>query len=86
MLTNLSPANAGAASGAPSTVQHVGNAFGVAITCVIFYGTIKRGLPHAYELSLAELAAISLAGAACSGSSRAQPNHDHCPAGTPGRI
>jgi dihydrofolate reductase len=26
----------------------------------------KRGLPHAYELSLAELAAISLAGAACS--------------------
>jgi MFS family permease len=66
VLANLTPASAGAASGALATMQQVGNALGVAITGVIFYGTIKHGLPHAFELSLAELAAVSVAVAACS--------------------
>jgi EmrB/QacA subfamily drug resistance transporter len=66
VLANLTPASAGAASGALTTMQQIGNALGVAITGVIFYGTIKHGLPHAFELSLAELAAVSLAVAACS--------------------
>jgi MFS family permease len=65
VLTNLTPANAGAASGALTTMQQIGNALGVAITGVIFYGTIKHGLPHAFELSLVELAAVSLVVAAC---------------------
>jgi EmrB/QacA subfamily drug resistance transporter len=65
VLTNLTPANAGAASGALTTMQQIGNALGVAITSVIFYGTIKHGLPHAFELSLVELAAVSLVVAAC---------------------
>jgi MFS family permease len=56
----------GMALGALSTMQQVGNALGVAITGVIFYGAIKHSLPHAFELSLAELAAVSLAVAACS--------------------
>jgi EmrB/QacA subfamily drug resistance transporter len=66
VLANLTPASAGAASGALATMQQIGNALGVAVTGVIFYGTIKHGLPHAFELSLAELAAVSVAVAACS--------------------
>jgi predicted MFS family arabinose efflux permease len=72
VLANLTPANAGAASGALSTVQQIGNALGVAVTGVIFYGTIEHGLPHAFELSLAELAAVSFVVAACS---RLLPRH-----------
>jgi EmrB/QacA subfamily drug resistance transporter len=66
VLATLAPASAGAASGALTTMQQIGNALGVAITGVIFYGAIKHGLPHAFELSLVELAAVSLAVAACS--------------------
>jgi EmrB/QacA subfamily drug resistance transporter len=66
VLANLAPERAGAASGALSTMQQVGNALGVAITGVIFYGTITHGLPRAFELSLAELAAVSIAVAASS--------------------
>jgi EmrB/QacA subfamily drug resistance transporter len=60
VLASLTPASAGAASGALTTMQQIGNALGVAITGVIFYGTLKHGLPHAFELSLAELAAVSI--------------------------
>jgi EmrB/QacA subfamily drug resistance transporter len=66
VLANLTPASAGAASGALATMQQIGNALGVAVTGVIFYGTLKHGLPHAFELSLAELAAVSIVVAACS--------------------
>jgi EmrB/QacA subfamily drug resistance transporter len=66
VLATLAPERAGAASGVLSTMQQVGNALGVAITGVIFYGATKHGLPHAFELSLAELAAVSAAVAACS--------------------
>jgi MFS family permease len=66
VLANITAASAGAASGALSTMQQVGNALGVAITGIIFYGTLGHGLPHAFELSLAGLAVISVAVAACS--------------------
>jgi EmrB/QacA subfamily drug resistance transporter len=66
VLENLAPERAGAASGALSTMQQVGNALGVAITGVIFYGAVKHGLSHAFEISLVELAAVSVAVAACS--------------------
>ena len=66
VLVNLTSASAGAASGALSTMQQIGNALGGAVTGVIFYGTIKHGLAHAFQLSLVELAAVGVAVAACS--------------------
>jgi EmrB/QacA subfamily drug resistance transporter len=66
VLANLNPVNAGAASGALSTMQQVGNALGVAVTGVIFYGAIAHGVAHAFVLSLVELCAVSVAVAACS--------------------
>jgi MFS family permease len=61
VLGNLSPQNAGSASGALSTMQQVGNALGVAVTGVIFFGAVHAGFPHAFEISLGELAVVSLA-------------------------
>jgi predicted MFS family arabinose efflux permease len=63
ILATLDPARAGAASGMLSTMQNVGNALGVAITGVIFFGALHGGYAHAFELAVAELAAL-LAGVA----------------------
>jgi EmrB/QacA subfamily drug resistance transporter len=52
---------AGAASGALSTVQQVGNALGVALTGVVFYATLHAGFAHAFAWSVAELAGLLLA-------------------------
>ena len=52
----LEPEHAGAASGALATMQQVGNALGVAVTGVIFFGALDRGFGHAFELSLIQLA------------------------------
>jgi hypothetical protein len=57
-LRSLDPARAGAASGMPSTMQNVGNALGVAITGVIFFGSLSRGYAHAFALSVGELALL----------------------------
>jgi EmrB/QacA subfamily drug resistance transporter len=57
-LAPLRQEGAGAASGALSTVQQVGNALGVAITGVIFFGALKGGFAHAFELSAAQLAGL----------------------------
>jgi EmrB/QacA subfamily drug resistance transporter len=64
VLSALDPQQAGAASGALSTVQQVGNTIGVAVTGVIFFGALDRGFAPAFELSLAQLAAVCLAVAA----------------------
>jgi MFS family permease len=56
ILQSLEPERAGAASGALTTMQNVGNALGVAITGVIFFGAVHSGYAHAFELSVAELA------------------------------
>jgi hypothetical protein len=37
-------------------MQNVGNALGVAVTGVIFFGALRGGYAHAFELSVAELA------------------------------
>ena len=58
VLASVPPEHAGAASGALSTMQQVGNAVGVAITGIIFFGAAKHGVPHAFELSLVQLAAV----------------------------
>jgi EmrB/QacA subfamily drug resistance transporter len=58
ILTTLDPEQAGAASGMLSTMQNVGNALGVAVTGVIFFGALHGGYAHAFELSVAELAVL----------------------------
>jgi MFS family permease len=55
---------AGSVSGALSTAQQVGNAIGVAVTGVIFYGLISRGYAVAFRWSLAEMTGLLLAMAA----------------------
>jgi EmrB/QacA subfamily drug resistance transporter len=61
VLASLEPDRAGAASGALSTTQQVGNTIGVAVTGVIFFGALDGGFAHAFELSLIQLAAVCLA-------------------------
>jgi predicted MFS family arabinose efflux permease len=60
----MNPEQAGAASGVLSTMQNVGNAVGVAVIGVLFFGALHSGFAHAFELSLIALAAILLAVAA----------------------
>ncbi len=63
ILSGMKPEQAGSASGALTTMQNVGNALGVAVIGVIFFGAIHSGYATAFELSLVVLAAI-LAGVA----------------------
>jgi predicted MFS family arabinose efflux permease len=56
ILQSLDAERAGAASGALTTMQNVGNALGVAITGVIFFGALHGGYGHAFELAVGELA------------------------------
>ena len=55
ILQSLEPERAGAASGMLTTMQSVGNALGVAVTGVIFFGALHFGYARAFELALAEL-------------------------------
>jgi sugar phosphate permease len=64
IMSHAKPEQAGAASGMVSTMQQVGNAIGVAVISVIFFGALKSGFADAFELSLAVLAAILIAVAA----------------------
>jgi hypothetical protein len=47
-----------------STMQNVGNAVGVAVTGVIFFGALHGGYAHAFELAVGELALMLLGVAA----------------------
>jgi predicted MFS family arabinose efflux permease len=58
VLQSLEPERAGAASGMLSTMQNVGNAIGVAVTGVIFFGALHSGYPTAFELAAGELAVL----------------------------
>jgi EmrB/QacA subfamily drug resistance transporter len=64
ILSTTGPEQAGAASGVLSTIQNVGNALGVAIVGVIYFGAVHSGLAGAFQLSLVALAAILVAVAA----------------------
>jgi EmrB/QacA subfamily drug resistance transporter len=55
ILGAASPAHAGAVSGALSTMQNVGNALGVAVTGVLFFGGLDHGYDHAFAVALCEL-------------------------------
>ena len=58
------PQLAGSAAGVLSTLQQVGNAVGVAVTGVIFFGVLDGGYDHAFAVSELQLAALALAVAA----------------------
>ena len=73
VLGSLQPQNAGAAAGALSTMQQVGNALGVAVTGVIFFGALDGGFGHAFEVSLIQLA---LLGAAVTALTWLLPRHE----------
>jgi predicted MFS family arabinose efflux permease len=55
-MSGMKPEQAGATSGVLSTAQNVGNALGVALIGVVFFGALSHGYAHAFELSLAILA------------------------------
>jgi EmrB/QacA subfamily drug resistance transporter len=62
VLSRLDPSQAGAATGLLSTMQQVGNAVGVAIVGVIFFGV--HGIAQGFEWSLVDLAVLLIAVAA----------------------
>jgi EmrB/QacA subfamily drug resistance transporter len=65
VLIHADPSRAGSVSGALSTAQQVGNAIGVAVTGVVFYGLLGHGDGYAaaYRWSLTEMGVL-LAGVA----------------------
>ena len=60
VLSTVQPEHAGAASGTLSTVQQLGNALGVAVTGVLFFGALGGGYTFAFEITLAEFVALLL--------------------------
>lgn len=64
VLAHADARTAGSVSGALSTGQQVGNAIGVAVSGIVFYGLLARGYPVAYRWSVLEMAALLLVVAA----------------------
>jgi predicted MFS family arabinose efflux permease len=64
VLQSLAPERAGSASGVMTTVQNVGNALGVAVTGVIFFGALHSGYATAFELAVGQLAVLLIGVAA----------------------
>jgi MFS family permease len=64
VLAHASPRTAGSVSGALSTAQQVGNAIGVAVSGVVFYGLLGHGYRAAFGSSVAELGGLLLVVAA----------------------
>jgi MFS family permease len=64
VLSHAAPATAGSVSGALSTAQQVGNSIGVAVTGVLFFGTLSHGYGLAFERSVLQMAVLLLAVAA----------------------
>ncbi len=58
VLSHATLENAGTVTGVLSTMQQVGNALGVAVTGVVFYGALGGGYSKAFGRSLVELAAL----------------------------
>jgi EmrB/QacA subfamily drug resistance transporter len=66
VLADVAPRHAGAASGVLASAQQVGNALGVALIGIVFFGALDGGhaVPDAFRTSLLWLAAGSVAVAA----------------------
>jgi predicted MFS family arabinose efflux permease len=65
VLATVGPDRAGAVGGLLSTVQQVGNAVGVAVIGVVFFGAVGSGYAHAFSVSVAVLAALLAGVAVC---------------------
>lgn len=61
VLSHTDPQRAGAVSGALSTMQQVGNAVGVAVTGLVFFGALGGGYAGAFARSLLQLACLAVA-------------------------
>jgi MFS family permease len=61
VLAHVDPQRAGALGGTMSTMQQVGNAVGVAVTGVVFFGSVHVGYGWAFRLSMGQLACLLLA-------------------------
>jgi EmrB/QacA subfamily drug resistance transporter len=64
VLSHADARTAGSISGALSTAQQVGNAIGVAVSGVIFFGLLSHGYPAAFGTSMAQLGGLLLVVAA----------------------
>jgi len=60
VLSKVPAEFAGAASGTLSTVQQLGNALGVAIAGVLFFGSLSAGYGFAFEITLAAFVVLLL--------------------------
>ena len=54
-MGGVEPAHAGAVSGVLSTAQQLGNALGVALVGMVFFGAVSGGYDHALSWSLVVL-------------------------------
>ena len=64
VLSHADERTAGSITGALSTAQQVGNAIGVAVSGVIFFGLLSHGFPAAFGTSMAQMGALLLVVAA----------------------
>jgi MFS family permease len=64
VMASMKPEHVGATSGVLATMQNVGNALGVAVIGVLFYGALPHGFGGAFQLSVAVLAVTLTAVAA----------------------
>ena len=75
VMGSVASEHAGTVSGTASTVQQVGNALGVALVGIVFFGRIDEGMVEAFGASLVYLAAttaaVALAAALLPGRARA---------------
>jgi EmrB/QacA subfamily drug resistance transporter len=58
ILSGMKPEQAGSATGVLTTMQNVGNALGVAVIGVIFFGALHHGFAEAFQASLIVLAVV----------------------------
>jgi MFS family permease len=58
ILSGMRPEQAGSATGVLTTMQNVGNALGVAVIGVVFFGALHRGFAGAFQASLIVLAVV----------------------------
>jgi MFS family permease len=61
VMGSVEPRHAGTVSGTSSTVQQVGNAVGVALVGIVFFGRLSHGMVGAFEASLVYLLATTVA-------------------------
>ena len=61
VMGSVEPRHAGTVSGTSSTVQQLGNAVGVALVGIVFFGRLDHGMVDAFEASLVYLVATTVA-------------------------